>query len=235
MLWEGADFKTAEYEGSRKKQRTWKNDTKVSSKPYFTIVEGPIFNENLSPMNLVHDFLYDVPNNAPGVTFNFWFQSLMINQSDCMNFMFNGGKCKVSGCNKPFAVHDSHLKRAPATQRRNFFDTNCPDDCLFVNYQGCSWWNSGAAGRINTGYRARALEQGVLVSENGGIWDPEDLDKATLDEKFYASRMSAPSLSPLAWRMMTVRLDMETRAMDFYYDAELVGTFVSCIVDNSTI
>jgi len=191
---------------------------------YYTIVEGPIFNENPSPMNLVHDFPFDVPNNAPGVTFNCWFQPLMINQSDCMNFMFYGGKCNVSGCNKPFVVHDSHLKRAPATQRRNFFDKKCPDDCLFVNYQGCSWWNSGAAGKINTG-RARALEQGVYVSENGGVWDPEDPDKATLDEKFYASRMSAPSLSPLVWRMMTVRLDMETRAMDFYYDAELMGMF----------
>jgi len=235
LLWQKGGSKTAADEEIRKKHRTWKNDSKVSSKAFYTIVQGPIFNENPSPMNLIHDFPFDVPNNSPGVTFNFWFQPLMIDQADCVNFMFYGGKCNVSGCDKPFAVHDSHLKRAPEKQRRNFFDTNCPIDCLFVNYQGCSWWNSGAAGRINTGSRARALEQGVYVSENGGVWDPEDPNKATLDEKFYASRMSAPSLSPLAWRMITLRLDMETRVMDFYYDAELVGTSICYVVDNCAI
>ena len=156
ILWEQGGRLTAADEEIRKTTRRWKNDSAVTDKPYYTIVQGPIFNENPSPTHLVHDFPHDIPSDASGVTFNMWFQPLMINQTDLLTIMYYGGQCNVSGCNKPFVVHDAHLKRGPGcvqesgvgarengsgtgscTQARNFWDEGCPDSCLFVQLNFC--------------------------------------------------------------------------------------------------
>ena len=113
LLWEQGGRLTATDEETRKANRMWKNDSAVTDKPYYTVMQGPIFNENPSPMHLVHDFPGDIPSEARGVTFNMWFQPLMINQTDSFFFAYYGGRCNVSGCKKPFVVHDSHLKRGP--------------------------------------------------------------------------------------------------------------------------
>jgi hypothetical protein len=229
MLWEQGGRLTAEDEEIRKTTRSWKTDSAVTDKPYYTIVQGPIFTENPSPTHLVHDFPGNIPSGAPGVTFNMWFQPLNINQTDCMMFVYYGGQCNVSGCNKPFAVHDTHWKRGPGcaqgacTQERNFFDTGCPDSCLYVNVMFCSYFNSGRAGRINI-INTYGSPDAAYTMENGGVWREDDPTQRVLDEKNFASRNSAPYLTPNAWRMLTVRVDMQTRALEVFFDAELTSS-----------
>jgi len=207
ILWEQGGRLTAADEEIRKTTRRWKNDSAVTDKPYYTIVQGPVFTENPSPTHLVHDFPGNIPSGATGVTFNMWFQPLMINQTDCMIFMFYGGQCNVSGCNKPFAVHDAHLKRGPGcaqgscTQARDLWDAGCPDSCLYVNLQFCSFWNSARAGRINI-INTYGSPDAAYTWENGGVWREDDPEQRVMDEKNFASRASAPALTPLAWRML---------------------------------
>ena len=66
ILWEQGGRLTAADEENRKANRRWKNDSAVTDKQYYTIMQGPIFNENPSPMHLVHDFPHDIPSGVRG-------------------------------------------------------------------------------------------------------------------------------------------------------------------------
>lgn len=92
LLWGKGGEQNATTENMRKSSRAWRNDT--SQKSYYPIVQGPVFTDSSIP-DLVHDFPFEIPDNAPGLTISGWFQPLRVDRSDSFGFSFFGGKCEV--------------------------------------------------------------------------------------------------------------------------------------------
>jgi len=79
-LWQAGGKKTLEARGNIRAARLWHNDT--SQKSYWPMLQGPVFMHRLPTDHLAIDLPFDIHQNAPGLTLNFWCQPLRVSQSD---------------------------------------------------------------------------------------------------------------------------------------------------------
>ena len=89
-LWQAGGYKTLETTGNMSTARSWRTDT--SEKSYWPMLQGPVFMHRLPDHFSIDDVTmldmpFDIPQNVPGVTLNFWFQPLRVNQSDSFTLM----------------------------------------------------------------------------------------------------------------------------------------------------
>ena len=80
MLWQTGGYQTVEMERNKSSTRSWRTGTLPKS--YWPMVQGPIFVHRLPRDQLSTDMPFDILQDAPGVTLNFWMQPLRVNQSD---------------------------------------------------------------------------------------------------------------------------------------------------------
>ena len=217
-VWKEGGSKTVETEIARRNSRSWRNDT--AQKSYWPVVIGPIFAENPTTGDLLHDLPFQIPNTAPGFTINYWYQSLMENRSDGMCLTLYTKSCDVPNCQaRHDAIFDNRFAPNRARSWINDPTGDCPDDCVVIGHCSYGFYDRNFIERVNRKEIDGSWR--IYTGINNGLWSEDDESQSKPDELFFNAKNTAEML-PVAWRMLTIQVDLVSKILRFYLDGEFV-------------